>query len=517
MRTPSYPNSRLGFYSRLLAAWLVASVGTAMGQDSDYKPLGWEQGSVSPSVVDLPSSGPSPVVNPQDVPGYNAQKDRKDTKPAATTTGSSTGGSNGSNGPQSGKPVWGDPATDGQTPQGQWNNYNAAPGGRPNGAVKINSRNGNSLVVPTYNGSPVPPQANQKRDVPKDADAEILRLKAEQDKTDKSDKTDKQPAQAPSMAARLQGGPDRPAGAAGSQQLHISNSHNPKRGISVQQQVPAVRHVTMSPASKKFGGDEVELVISPIYNVMLQMPDAVELVDISSSLLTGSVVQTNANLVILKLANLDKPVPISLHIVDVNQNIYTFSVIGQPVDLAWEYAKTIVVNRRTTNKTKIGPQNPQSVIAAMDVDDAIQMVVGDVPNTSEYDVQFLYANFVHYDDFVLYAFRIFRKDHKSIPRDKSGQPDLNFNIWANDKRLDGGSQYAASREIEWSIGDLLSKRDSRRSGYEVLRVFVQIRADILDLEDWTRSFITVANQAGYSRSDFTPLMRPSRAPVNPQE
>ena len=270
----------------------------------------------------------------------------------------------------------------------------------------------------------------------------------------------------------------------------------------------------MAPASKRWGGDETEIVISPIYDVLIQMPEGVEFFKSSSTLLTVTPVPTNPNIISLKLSPVASPAPISLHIVDTSQNIYTFAVIGGPADLAWEYPKTIVVTKRNENKVKIGAQNPRSIIDAMDVEDAIQIVVGDVPNTSEYNIEFVSGHYMDYAGYAMYGFRVSRKDHKDISNLAGGSPDLKFTIWANNHRLDAGNSYAASREIEWTIEPILSRRETRRKGYEVLRVFVQIRASLLDLEEWSSAFITASNDDGYTRFDFAPLIREFRAPAH---
>lgn len=285
-----------------------------------------------------------------------------------------------------------------------------------------------------------------------------------------------------------------------------------QRGINVKSEVPSVRHVTMSPASKRFGGDDVEIGISPIYDVLIQMPEQVEYFRSSNAALAVTPVTSNANMVTLKLSAVDDAVPISLHLVDVAQNIYTFTIIGMPADLAFEYPKTIIVNKRIASKTTLGARNPASVINAMDVDDAIQIVVGDVPKTSNFSVEFISGKYQHYEGYAQYAFRLFRGDKGKIDAKR-----LNFTIWANDKRLDSGNAFSSSRNVEWTVEPVLSRRESRRRGYDVLRVFVQIRASILDLEDWTSAFITVNDSAGYTRSDFPPLVRSFRAPHNSEE
>ena len=91
---------------------------------------------------------------------------------------------------------------------------------------------------------------------------------------------------------------------------------------------------------------------------------------------------------------------------------------------------------------------------------------------------------------------------------------LFFTIWANNKRLNAGNKYSSSKEIEWTIEPLLSKRDSRKNGTDTIRVFVQIKASILDLEDWMSAFITVSDIASYTRYDFKPMIRSRRAPIN---
>ena len=298
-------------------------------------------------------------------------------------------------------------------------------------------------------------------------------------------------------------------------QATISKSNNPARGINVQKEVPSVRHVTMSPASRKLGGDDVEIIISPIFEVLMKMPNDIEFFKTSSSLLTINEVQSNPNLITLKLSDkTGNTIPISLHLVDTEQQIYTFTIIGEPADLDREYPKTIIVNKRRSKDIKIGLSNPTSILEAMDINDAVQLVVGDVPETSEYNVKLTSLNYMHHKGYAMYGFQVFRKDKQKIPRRKNGSPALKFTIWANDKRLNAGNKYSSSKEIEWTIEPLLSKRDSRRNGTDTIRVFVQIKASILDLEDWTSAFITVSDSASYTRHDFKPMMRSRRAPMH---
>jgi hypothetical protein len=290
-------------------------------------------------------------------------------------------------------------------------------------------------------------------------------------------------------------------------QIPVKIGNTKQRGINIKSEVPSVRHVTMSPASKRFGGDDVEVGISPIFDVMIQMPEQVEYFRSSNAALNVTTVASNANMVVLKLAPVDDVLPISLHLVDVQQNIYTFTIIGMPADLAFEYPKTIIVNRRQAVKTVLGAKNPRSIIDAMDVDDATQIVVGDVPKTSDYQVDLVSGKYQHYQGYVMYSFRVSKKDKGKIDTKK-----LNYTIWANDKRLDAGNAFSSSRNVEWSIDPILSKRETRRKGHDTLRVFVQIRASILDLEDWTNTFITINDKTGYTRFDFPPLIRSFRAP-----
>lgn len=314
----------------------------------------------------------------------------------------------------------------------------------------------------------------------------------------------------PSMNSTKNQGQGSPAGGGSSNntnQIPVKIGPNKQRGINIKSEVPSVRHVTMSPASKRFGGDDVEIGISPIFDVMIQMPEQVEYFRSSNAALNATTVVSNANMVVLKLAPVDDVLPISLHLVDVQQNIYTFTIIGMPADLAFEYPKTIIVNRRQAVKTVLGAKNPRSIIDAMDVDDATQIVVGDVPKTSDYQVELVSGKYQHYQGYVMYSFRVSKKDKGKIDTKK-----LNYTIWANDKRLDAGNAFSSSRNVEWSIDPILSKRETRRKGHDTLRVFVQIRASILDLEDWTNTFITINDKTGYTRFDFPPLIRSFRAP-----
>ena len=290
----------------------------------------------------------------------------------------------------------------------------------------------------------------------------------------------------------------------------IKRSGRKKRGTKVNTEVPSVKHVSMSPASRSNGGDDIEIVISPIYDVIVQMPLDIEFFRVSSAtLLTANTVNTNPNMLALKISGaITNPTPISLHVVDVNQHIYTFTIIGMPTDLSFEYPKTIVVSKRRNHKTKLGTENPRSVLDAMDVDDAIQIVVGDFPRTNEYEFEFVSAKYMHHKGYLMYGFRVFRKNRGDVKI-----PDLKFTIWANDQKLDKGENYSTSRDVEWVIEPTLSSRETRRRGYQVARVFVQVRASILTLEEWRTAFITASDNKGYTRFNFPPFIRPFRAPL----
>lgn len=279
-------------------------------------------------------------------------------------------------------------------------------------------------------------------------------------------------------------------------------------GTRVNSENPSVRHVKMAPATKAYGGDDIEIIISPIYDVLLQMPSGIEFFRASSSqLLTAQPVAANPAMITLKVsAEIAKPTPISLHIVDVSQNIYTFTIIGYPTDLSIEYPKTVIVSRRMVREAPLGASNPESLLNAMDISDAIQIVVGDIPRTDEYEVEFVSAKYMHYQGYIMYGFRVFRKDRGNID-----EKNLTFTAWADSKRLTSEQSYGAKRDIEWVIEPTLSRRESRRRGYEVARVFVQIRASILELERWQSAFLTVADDRSFTKFDFQPFIRAFRS------
>jgi len=288
----------------------------------------------------------------------------------------------------------------------------------------------------------------------------------------------------------------------------VKNSSSYKKsGLNIGVEMPSVRHITMSPGSKKFGGDDVEIAISPLFDVIIQMPDQIEYFRSSNNILSVQTIPGNLNMVALKLNPVKNLAPMSLHLIDVNQNIYTFTVIGLPADLSYEYPKTILVNKRSAKKTTIGSQNPDSIFDAMDIDDAIQVTVGDIPKTQEYEAELVSFKYQHYEGYAQYGFRIYRKDQSNV-----NLSDVTFTVWADDKRLDGGPSYRTSREVEWTIQPILTNRETKRRGYTVLRVFLQITASILDVEEWKNTFITIADKDGYTRFDFKPISRPIRPP-----
>ena len=282
-----------------------------------------------------------------------------------------------------------------------------------------------------------------------------------------------------------------------------------KKGINIGVEMPSVRHLTMSPGSKKFGGDDVEIAISPLFDVILQMPDQIEYFRASNQILSVQTVPGNLNTIALKLNPVSDLVPMSLHLIDVNQNIYTFTVIGLPADLSYEYPKTILVNKRMSKKTIIGSKNPDSIFESMDIDDAIQVTVGDIPKTQEYFAEIVSFKYKHHEGFATYGFRIYKKDGTTVE-----PSDVTFTMWADDKRLDGGPEYRSSREVEWTIHPILTSRETKRRGYTVLRVFLQVTASILDIEEWKNTFITISDKNGYTRFDFKPITRPIRPPSN---
>jgi hypothetical protein len=288
-------------------------------------------------------------------------------------------------------------------------------------------------------------------------------------------------------------------------QIPITFSDRPKRGMNVKPENPSVRFVAMSPASPFFGGDDVEVVVSPLYDVVIQMPKSIQHIRPSNALLSATPIKGLPNMVALKFAPIQDPMPVSLHLVDVDSEIYTFTILGTPVDLAWEYPKTIIIKKRRVKQTQLGASNPASFLDAMDIDDAVPLVVGSAPRTDEYQIEITTARYMHYEAYGFYGFRIFRKDHGNLDPN-----DLKFTMWANNRRIDGGENYSLSRQVEWAVNPALSQRESRRHGYTVLRVFVQIRGSILDFEEWNSAFITVADPKSYTRFDFKPIIREFR-------
>lgn len=293
------------------------------------------------------------------------------------------------------------------------------------------------------------------------------------------------------------------------QGIPIKRSGTKMRGSRINSEVPSVRHIEMAPASKKYGGDDIEIIVSPIYDVLLQMPEDVEFFRSSSlEILFVDPVKTNPNILTLKMSpDIANPTPVSLHIVDVSQNIYTFTVIGYPTDLSIEYPKTVIISKRRTEVRKLGPNDPSSLLRAMDINDAVQMVVGDMPRTNEYEVEVVSAKYMHYQGFVMYGFRIFRRDRKKL-----NVENLVFTIWADNQKIEGSTGHSLQRGVEWVIEPTLSARESRRRDYEVARVFVQIRSSIQDIEDWRTAFLTVSDGRGFTKFDFIPFSRSFRAP-----
>jgi hypothetical protein len=312
-------------------------------------------------------------------------------------------------------------------------------------------------------------------------------------------------------------------------EIVITDSKNPSRGINVRHEMPSVRHVTMSPGNKWFGGDDVEISISPIFDIVMQMPEAIDWFNPSSDSLLVSKIPNQPTLLKLKLKPIDSPVPMSLQIVDVNQKIWTFTVVGVRADLATEYPKTIIINKKVVTKTQIGAKNPSSIINALPVDYAVQMVVGDAPNTSEFKVDLLGATYMHHEGYAQYLFGISKKDGGAFEKiGTDATPALKFTMWANNHRIDGGgNKYEKSsddqsvgltKKVEWTIDtSTLSKAATRKSGKETYIVICQVRASILDLEDYSSAFITISDKSGYTRFDFKPYSRDFRAPTSYQE
>jgi hypothetical protein len=307
-------------------------------------------------------------------------------------------------------------------------------------------------------------------------------------------------------------------------EIVITDSKNPTRGINVRREMPSVRHITMSPGNKWYGGDDAEIVISPIFDIVVQMPESIDWFNPSSDMLTVQKVPNNPNMIKLKLKPIENPVPMSLQIVDNTQKIWTFTVIGVRADLAMEYPKTIIVNKKVVKKTVLGATNPGSIVSALPLDYAVQMVVGDAPNTSEFKVELMGSTYKHYEGYATYIFNVSRRDGSTFEKlTTSHIPNLKFTLWANQQRVDGGGlklqkddegPAGMSRDVEWTVDTMyLSKSATRKNGRETYVVICQVRASVLDLEDWESAFITVADSSGYTRFDFEPYKRDFRAPV----
>jgi hypothetical protein len=312
-------------------------------------------------------------------------------------------------------------------------------------------------------------------------------------------------------------------------EIVITDTKKPSRGINVRHEMPSVRHITMSPGNKWFGGDDVEIAISPIFDIVMQMPDAVDWFNPSSDSLVVEKVPKTPNLLKLKLKPIDNPVPMSLQVVDVYQKIWTFTVVGVKADLAMEYPKTIMINKKIITKTIIGAKNPNSIINALPIDYAVQVAVGDAPNTSEFKIEPRGATYMHHEGYATYLFAVSRKDGSAVEKTGGDVPNLKFTMWANNHRIDGGSLASGgsagtgaqndpasaglTRDVEWTVDtNHLSKSETRRNGRETYIVICQVRASILDLEDWGSAFITVSDSTGYTRLDFLPYSRDFRAP-----
>lgn len=319
-------------------------------------------------------------------------------------------------------------------------------------------------------------------------------------------------------------------------EIEITDSHKPTRGVNVRHEMPSVRHITMSPGNKWFGGDDVEVAISPIFDVILQMPDSVEWFTASNEALTVEKVPKQPTMLKLKLKPINNPVPMSLQIVDVYQKIWTFTVIGVKADLATEYPKTLLVNKRVVRKTVIGSSNPNSILNALPLEYAIQAVVGDLPNTSEFKTELAGATYMHHEGYATYLFSVSKKDGSNFEKmAQSKTPNLRFTLWANGHRIDGGgvttqgskkpdptaddsAPSVMTRDVEWTIEtSTLSKSATRKSGKETYIVVCQIRTSLIDLEEWNDVFITISDAGSYSRFDFKPYRREFRAPSSSQD
>ena len=320
-------------------------------------------------------------------------------------------------------------------------------------------------------------------------------------------------------------------------EIEITNSNRPTRGINVRTEMPSVRHITMSPGNKWFGGDDVEIAISPIFDIVMQMPDSVEWFNPSSDSLIVEKVPKQPTMLKLKLKPIQSPVPMSLQIVDVYQKIWTFTVIGVKADIATEYPKTILVNKKVVRKTVIGSRNPSSILNALPIEYAVQVVVGDLPNTSEFKPALVGSTYMHHEGYATYLFSVSKKDGSAFEKVAQGQgPNLKFTMWANGHRIDGGGLTASgdagsptnsdkesttsglTRDVEWTIENAsLSKAATHKNGKETYIVICQVRASLLDLEDWVGSFVTISDSSGYTRFDFAPYRREFRASSTAQD
>lgn len=290
----------------------------------------------------------------------------------------------------------------------------------------------------------------------------------------------------------------------------IVKGASPLRGVNVFSEAPAVQNISVNPANSK-GGDETEIFISSPYDVIVKMPESIKSANSSNQVLKVDKLPGSPNLLRLKSAPVKERTPISLHVIDTMNNIYLFHAIAVPADLSIEYPKIITVNRKSSKSQSIGLSEDELFFKGLGVEDAIQYTVGDIPQSNEYLIEIVSTQYN--PGIVQYNFRImWRNKHKMTPIDPS---KLVYTFWANDLRLDGGPKYSFSRLVEWRQDEkgILSKIDSRRRNRPVIRVSAQIKASLLELETWRSAFVTIADDTGYSRQDFSPLIRPFRAPM----
>ncbi|RZM28158.1 MAG: hypothetical protein EOO88_10075 [Pedobacter sp.] len=309
----------------------------------------------------------------------------------------------------------------------------------------------------------------------------------------------------PSIASKKD---DEQQGGSNEGQISITPASGlPKRAINVGREVPSVVHIYMAPASAKWGGDEVEIVISPVFDIVIEMPEAIEAVTPSSKSLTATEIKSNPRKMRLHLDAVKVQTPISMHVIDISKNLYTFTIIGAPADFNWEYVKTIMVNKRRMTVPELGSGDEASFLNGLDVSDAVQMVVGDVRRTDEYKLDLISARYN--PGYIQYNFRLTWRDQSDLR--KILLEKISTTLWANDLRLDGGAD--SSRDIHWIRSVQLSEVETKLFGRPVARLSVQVRASVLDIEEWKSAFVTLSDSNGYTKADFAPFIRDFRMPA----